>query len=185
MQFTEILNLLLEFLLSPIFLFALVMIVCVGAVRYTTRSKRKVVQELRRIGVDQGDVLVKQMGRMIIDIEKESEISPPKVKTRQELITKVFDSQLNAIGIEPSTDSGYVPVSYTPLARFLIDRGVSDDTVGAILDGLMEEASEESVREIIDAAADTPDVDLTGEELEKAKQLAVDEWNNLRRPIAS
>ena len=126
--------------------------------------------------------VVKQMRRMLADVDKEKELIEPAVQSRQDIITKRFESQMNAIGLEPSTDSGYVPVSYTPLARYLIERGVSDDTVGAILDGLMEEASEESAREIIDAAADTPDVDLTGEELEKAKQLAVDEWNNIRRP---
>lgn len=124
--------------------------------------------------------VVKQMRRMLMDVDKDKELMEPSVQTRQDIITEKFESQMNAIGLEPSTDSGYVPVSYTPLARFLKDRGVSDDTVGAILDGLREEATEESVREIIDATADTPDVDLTGGELEKAKQLAVDEWNNLR-----
>jgi len=39
MQFTEIFNLLLEFFTSAIFIFALLMIVCVGAFRYSTRSK--------------------------------------------------------------------------------------------------------------------------------------------------
>jgi hypothetical protein len=170
MQFTEIIDFLQELILSPIFYFALVMIVCVVGVRYATRSKTSV-----------GMPVVKQMRRMILDVEKEREIKTPAVQSRQEIITKIFESQMNAIGIEPSADSGYVPVSYTPLARFLKDRGVHDDTIGAILDGLKEVETEEDVCEIIDAAADTPGVDLTGEELEKAKQLAVNEWNNVRR----
>ena len=169
MQFTEIFDLLLEIIRSPLFLFAIVMIVCVGAARYYTRSK-----------TTSGMPIVKQMRHMILDVDKERELTEPTVKSRQEVITKMFDSQMNAVGLKPATDSGYIPVSYTPLARFLIERGVHDDTVGAILDGLMEEQSEVHVREIIDAAADTPGVDLTGEELEKAKQLAVDEWNNVR-----
>lgn len=165
MQFTEII----DFLLSPIFLFAIVMIVVVAVVRRSTRSKTSV-----------GIPAVKQMRRMILDVEKEREITEPAVKSRQEIISKIFDSQMNSIGLEPSSDSGYVPVSYTPLAKFLKDRGVHDDTIGAILDGLKEVETEEDVREIIDAAADTPGVDLTGEELEKAKQLAVNEWTNVR-----
>lgn len=170
MQFTEIINLLLEFLLSPIFLFTIVMIVCVGAARYATRSK-----------TGSGMPVVKQMRRMILDVEKEREMIEPSVHSRQEIITTIFDSQMNAIGLEPAADSGYIPVSHTPLARFLIERGVHDDTVDAILAGLKEEETEEHVRGIIDATADTPGVDLTGEELEEAKQLAVDEWNNVRR----
>jgi hypothetical protein len=169
-QATEIIELLLDFILSPIFLFAIVMIVVVAVVRYFTRSKTSV-----------GIPVVKQMRRMLLDVEKGRKITTPAVPSRQEIITKMFDSQMNSIGLEPSTDSGYVPVSYTPLARFLKERGVHDDTIGAILDGLKEVETEEHVREIIDAAADTPGVDLTGEELEKAKQLAVIEWNNVRR----
>jgi len=171
MQLTEIVNLLIDFLLSPIFWFVIVVVIILVAARRRSGAK-----------TGAGMPVVKQMRRMLADVDKEKELIEPAVQSRQDIITKRFESQMNAIGLEPSTDSGYVPVSYTPLARYLIERGVSDDTVGAILDGLMEEASEESVREIIDAAADTPDVDLTGEELEKAKQLAVDEWNNIRRP---
>jgi hypothetical protein len=169
MQLTEIIDFLLEFFTSAIFIFALLMIVCVGAFRYSTRSKTSV-----------GVHVVKQMRRMIIDVEKEREITEPAVQSRQEIITKIFGSQMNSIGLEPSSDSGYVPVSYTPLAKFLKDRGVHDDTIGAILDGLKEVETKEDVRNIIDAAADTPGVDLTGEELETAKQLAVNEWNNVR-----
>lgn len=170
MQEIDILNLLLDFFQSPIFLFALVMIVCLGGVRFATRSK-----------TSSGMPVVKQMRRMISEVDKDREIVEPSVRSRQDIISTKFETQMNAIGLEPSSDSGYIPVSYTPLARFLKERGVHDDTIGAILDGLMEEESEESVRGIIDAAADTPGVDLTGEELEKAKELGVVEWNNLRR----
>ncbi|MFW9767823.1 MAG: hypothetical protein ACFFF9_15480 [Candidatus Thorarchaeota archaeon] len=169
MQPTDIINLLTDFLLSPIFLFAIAMVIVLVAAKRRSGTKTAA-----------GMPVVRQMRRMLMEVDKEKEIMEPSVQTREEIITKKFEVQMNAIGLEPSTDSGYVPVSYTPLARFLKERGVSDDTVGAILDGLMEESTEESVREIIDAAADTPDVDLTGVELEKAKQLAVDEWNNLR-----
>ncbi|MGY5863886.1 MAG: hypothetical protein RTV41_04745 [Candidatus Thorarchaeota archaeon] len=170
----DIFNLIIEFVLSPIFLFALIMIVCLGAARYVTRTK-----------TSSGMPVVKQMRRMMMEVDRDREIKEPAVQSRQDIITEKFEVQMSAIGLEPSKDSGYIPVSYTPLARFLIERGVHNDTVGAILEGLMEEETEESVRGIIEAAADTPGVDLTGKELDKAKQLAVDEWTNLRRSTAT
>jgi hypothetical protein len=173
MQVTDIVTLITDLMLSPIFWFALVMVVIVVVVRRRSGSK-----------TSSGVPVVKQMRRMMAEVDKDRDIMEPSVRSRQDIITKKFETQMKSIGLEPSTYSGYVPVSYTPLARFLKERGVGDDTVGAILDGLMEESSEESVRDIIDATADTPDVDLTGAELEKAKQLAVDEWNNLRRSSA-
>ena len=57
--------------------------------------------------------------------------------------------------------------------------------VAAIITGLKEEESEEDVMNIIDAAAGTPDVSLQGPDLEKAKNLAVDEWRREKRTSAS
>jgi len=174
MQVTEIFNLLIEFLLSPIFLNALLIILAVDVsmiiVVYLLKSKPR-----------SSVPVLKQIHRMSSEVEKGKDITEPAVRSRQEIITAKFISQMQSIGLEPSTDSGYIPVSYTPLARFLKERGVQDDTVSAILAGLMEEDNEEDVQAIIDAAADTPGVDLMGAELEKAKQLAIDEWNNVRR----
>ncbi|MHA1950574.1 MAG: hypothetical protein ACW987_11975 [Candidatus Thorarchaeota archaeon] len=171
MQETDILNLLLEFILSPIFLFAVAMIICViAARRYSKRPKTST-----------GMPVVRQMRRMISEVDKDRDLAEPSVRSRQDIITTKFETQMKSVGLKPSSDSGYIPVSYTPLARFLKDRGVQDDTIGAILAGLMEEETAESVRGIIDAAADTPGVDLIGEELEKAKLLGVEEWKNLRR----
>ncbi|MHA1963100.1 MAG: hypothetical protein ACXACG_04005 [Candidatus Thorarchaeota archaeon] len=170
MQFEEILDLIIEFVLSPIFLFALAMIIVVVAVRRVAGSRSQ-----------SGVPVLKQMRRMVSEVDKEKEMAEPVVQSRQDIITKKFNSQMVAMGLEPATDSGYVPVSHTPLARFLKDRGVHEDTVSAILAGLMEEEGEAEVRAIIDAAADTPGVDLTGEELAKAQDLAVIEWTNVRR----
>jgi hypothetical protein len=125
--------------------------------------------------------LMKQISKMISETEKGKELSVPPVRTRQEIVTQLFESKMNAINLTPSKDSGYVPVSYTPLARFLKERGVPDDTISAILAGLMEEEHEAEVRDIIDATADSPDVNLVGNELDKAKELAVEEWKNLRK----
>ena len=170
MQLTEIIDLLIEFILSPIFFFALVMIIIVGAVRYATKSKSpSSVSALR------------QMRRMASELEKGKDLTDPVVTSRDDIVTKKFNSQMQQIGLEPATSSGYVPVSHTPLARYLKERGVEDDTVSAILAGLMEEENEAEVRAIILAAAETPGVDLTGAELEKAQDLAVSEWTNVRR----
>jgi hypothetical protein len=124
--------------------------------------------------------LMKQIGKMLSETDKGKALSVPPVRTRQEIVTQLFESKMNAINLTPSKDSGYVPVSYTPLARFLKERGVPDDTISAILAGLMEEENEAEVRDIIDAAADSPDVNLVGNELNKAKELAIEEWKNLR-----
>ncbi|MBY8997890.1 MAG: hypothetical protein KGD60_09170 [Candidatus Thorarchaeota archaeon] len=170
MQFTEIIDLVIEWVQSPIFLFALAMIIVVVAARRVTGSKSQ-----------SGVPVLKQMRRMVSEVDKDKDMKEPVVQSRQDIIVKKFNSQMQEIGLEPATDGGYVPVSHTPLARFLVERGVHEDTVSAILDGLMEEEGEVQVRAIIDAAADTPGVDLTGEELAKAQDLAVIEWTNLRR----
>jgi hypothetical protein len=170
MQFTEIFDLIIEFVLSPIFLFALVMGVVVVGVRRVTGSRSP--SEVP---------VLKQIRRMVSELDKEKDMTEPAVQSRQVIITKKFNSQIHAIDLEPGTDSGYIPVSHTPLARFLKERGVHENTVSAILDGLMEEENEEDVRAIIDAAAGTAGIDLTGAELAKAQDLAVVEWTNLRR----
>jgi len=124
--------------------------------------------------------LMKQIGKMISDTEKGKELSVPPVRTRQEIITEIFESKMNAIDLTPSKDSGHVPVSYTPLARFLKERGVVEDTINALLSGLMEVESEDEVRDIIDALSESPEVNLVGNELGKAIELALEEWKNLR-----
>lgn len=125
--------------------------------------------------------VVRRMRRMIGQIDKEKPVEAPPVKSRQQIITGMFGTKMAALGLEPATDSGYVPVSYTPLARFLKERGVSDDIASAILDGVMEEETEGAVRAIIDAAAETPEFQLGPKDLEQARELAIQEWKNLRK----
>ena len=122
----------------------------------------------------------KQMKKMQSAAEKGKVPQAPAVRTRQEIITDIFASQMHEINLEPSTDSGFIPVSYTPLSQMLAEHGVSNDIISAILSGLQEEDNEQSVRDIIEAAADTPDVHLSGDSLEEAKDLAVEEWKRLR-----
>ena len=129
--------------------------------------------------------IIKGMEKMLSTTEKGRVPEAPPVDNRQTIITRLFESKLQAIGLTPSSDSGHIPVSYSPLAVFLRDQGVPEDIVAAIITGLKEEESEEDVMNIIDAAADTPDVSLQGPDLEKAKNLAVDEWRREKRTSAS
>ena len=118
--------------------------------------------------------LMKPMKKMAGEAEKGKKLSVPPVRTRQEIITEMFESKTEAIGLTASTSSGYIPVSYTPLARFLKERNVAEDMVSAIIAGLMEEDNEKDVMAIIEAAADSPEINLFGDELEKAKK-----WNGV------
>jgi hypothetical protein len=174
MQLPEIFNQLIGFLSSPIFVEALLIIIAVDVsmivIVYVLRSKSS-----------SSIPVVKQMRRMTTQLDKGKDLADPSVSTREDIITRKFNSQMKALGLEPATDSGYIPVSHTPLARFLQERGVQEDTVSAILAGLLEITSENDVREIISAAAESPGVDLTGTELEKAQELAANEWTNARR----
>ncbi|MFW9844058.1 MAG: hypothetical protein ACFFEV_05760 [Candidatus Thorarchaeota archaeon] len=122
--------------------------------------------------------LIKPMQKMESEAEKGKKLSVPPVRSRQEIITEMFESRLNAIGLEASASSGYVPVSKTRLARFLKEKNVPEDTVSAIIAGIMEEESEGGVRGIIEAAS--PELDLVGGELENAKDIAVEEWKNVK-----
>lgn len=125
--------------------------------------------------------LMKPIQKMVSAAERDKKLTVPPVRSRQEIITQMFESKTSEIGLVASTSSGYVPVSYTPLARFLKERNVPEDTVSAIIAGIMEEENEEAVEAIIEATAESPEVDLIGDELDKAKELAVEEWRNVRK----
>ncbi|TFG98266.1 hypothetical protein E4H12_06550 [Candidatus Thorarchaeota archaeon] len=126
--------------------------------------------------------LMKQMQKMSSEAERDKDLTVPPVRSRQEIVSEMFESKTRAIGLEASTSIGHMPMSYTPLARFLKERNVAEDTVSAIIAGLMEEENEEDVKAIIEAAADSPGVNLFGPELNKAKMLAVEEWRNVKKP---
>lgn len=114
-------------------------------------------------------------------IEKDKKFEVKETLTRQDIISDLFERKMRSIGIEPSKDSGYIPTSQTPLARYLRRFDIEDDIIDAILAGLAEVETENSVREIIEAAADTPDLELEGDELKEAQELAVEEWKKMRR----
>ncbi|MHA1636550.1 MAG: hypothetical protein ACTSUB_00900 [Candidatus Thorarchaeota archaeon] len=125
--------------------------------------------------------IIKQMKKLHSSIQKGKKLQVPEVPTRQDAISLLFDKKMESVGIVPSTDSGHIPTSQTPLARYLRKYGVADLIIDAISAGLIEEESESSVRDIIEAAADTPDVNLEGMFLDRAIELAIEEWNRRRR----
>ena len=160
-------------------------VIAVAIFRKSKKAKvsTKTKTEKKKDSVKVKGYLMKPMRKMASEAEKGKKLSVPQVRSRDEIITAMFVTKLTDIGIKPSSSSGHVPVSYTPFALFLKDRGVQDDIVGALLEGIMEEDSEEAVSEIIDAAS--PELDLTGSELEKAKGIAVEEWRNVKKGAAS
>ncbi|RDE13964.1 MAG: hypothetical protein C4K47_05175 [Candidatus Thorarchaeota archaeon] len=118
----------------------------------------------------------KQIRSMITAIDKGKTVTAPATDSRLEIITDLFESKMKAVGLEPSQDSGYVPTGFTPLATFLHEHGASEDIVGAMLSGLKEANSESEVLDMIDAAAESKEIDLRGSTLAKAKELAMLEW---------
>lgn len=88
--------------------------------------------------------------------ETEKELVKHPLRTRQEIVTEIFESKMHIIGLEPSKDSGYIPLSETPLARFLRSKGISDDAVEEIIHDLQDEP-EASRMEIIEATLESVD----------------------------
>ena len=125
---------------------------------------------------------MKQIGKMISDAEKGKDLTAPPVRSRNEIITEMFESKMDAIGLKASTSSGYVPVSHTPFTRFLKDHGVPEATIGAFIEAILEADNENDVRSIVGAVADSLGVQLVGNDLDKVTQLAVDEWRNIKNP---
>jgi hypothetical protein len=171
MQIDVILNQLIDLFMDPMFQYLIIFFVLLAIVIIALRRRR---------GPSRSSAVGK-MRRMISEVEKERGVKVPEVKSRESIITDMFEAEMKSVGLQPSTESGYIPVSYTPLARFLAERGISNDIASAISAGLKEEATEEDVRNIIDAAAGTPDIELTPEEIKKAQDLAVEEWLRVRK----
>ncbi|MFX1263174.1 MAG: hypothetical protein ACFFAZ_13885 [Promethearchaeota archaeon] len=171
MQIDAILNQLIELVMDPMFQLLVLFFIILAVVIFA----------VRRRGGPSRSPAVGKIQRMIGDVEKERTVKVPEVKSRETIVTEIFESEMRLVGLQPSTETGYIPVSYTPLARFLAERGIANDIASAISAGLKEEETEEDVRNIIDAAAGTPDIDLTPEEIKKAQDLAVEEWNRIRK----
>lgn len=124
--------------------------------------------------------LMKHVFRMMTALDKGKPIVVPPTRSRQEVITQLFESKMRTVGLEPSQDSGYVPVMFTPFAEFLSEHGVAEDMTSAILSGVKEAGSESEVQEIVQAAAESAQVGLKGPDLTKAKELATLEWKRMR-----
>ena len=110
--------------------------------------------------------IIKQMRKMMSRIEKGKPIKDVPVKSRQDIITESFGEKMHAVGLQPSTDSGHIPASRTPLAKYLLDHGVTESTTDAIVSELSALESKEAVKEILDAAAEGEGVSFTSVELD-------------------
>ncbi|MHA2070818.1 MAG: hypothetical protein ACW985_03415, partial [Candidatus Thorarchaeota archaeon] len=161
MQNGDILTRLIGLFMDPMFQYLVLFFILLAVVIFGARRRR---------GPSRSSAVGK-MQRMISDVEKERSVKVPEVRSRDTIITEKFESEMKSVGLQPSTETGYIPVSYTPLARFLAERGIANDIASAISAGLKEEQTEDDVRNIIDAAAGTPDIDLTPDEVKKAQEL--------------
>ena len=139
-------------------------------------------KETKKTKIKAKGPFMKQIGKMISDAEKGKDLTAPPVRSRNEIITEMFESKMDAIGLKASTSSGYVPVSHTPFTRFLKDHGVPEATIGAFIEAILEADNENDVRSIVGAVADSLGVQLVGNDLDKVTQLAVDEWRNIKNP---
>ncbi len=139
----------------------------------------------RRPKGPEGPPIIKQMSKMMSRIEKGKTIKDVPVKSRQDIITESFEEKMHAVGLEPSTGSGHIPTSRTPLAKCLLDHGVDESTTDTIISELSDLESKEAVKEIMDAAAESEGVSFTGVELDMAMQLALEEWLRSRRRTSS
>ncbi len=121
--------------------------------------------------------LDKAISSMIGALDRGKALTAPPTKSRLDIVTDLFESKMRTIGLEPSLDSGHVPMGFTPLATYLQEHGVSEAIVSAMLAGLKEATSESEVLNMMNAAADSKEFDLHGADLAKAGELAVLEWS--------
>ncbi len=135
----------------------------------------------RIFGGDKGKgPVMKQIKKMISAIEKDKDFDEVNVKTRQEILTEVFVEKLQKLDLTLSDASGYVPASYVPIAIFLRKLSVPEQITDALLQGIEEAESEESVREMIDAAVEAAEIELGQDELLEAQDLGLEEWRKVQ-----
>jgi hypothetical protein len=175
MQIDEIIqNITMLFQPPAIYVVALLIILVVLGVAIKRRPKGP-----------EGPPIVKYMSKMMSRIQKGKPLKDVPAKSRRDIITESFEEKMHAIGLQPSTDSGHIPTSRTPLAKYLLDHGVAESTTDAIVSELSALESKEAVKEIMDAAAESEGVSFTDVELDMAKQLALEEWMRARRRTSS
>ncbi len=132
-----------------------------------------------------GPPIIKYMSKMMSRIKKGKPVKDVPAKSRRDIITASFEEKMHAVGLQPSMDSGHIPTSRTPLAKYLLDHGVAESTTDAIISELSALESKEAVKEIMDAAAEGEGANFTSVELDMVKQLALEEWMRSRRRTSS
>ncbi len=96
------------------------------------------------------DTLVKEIRKV------EKELIKHPARTRQEIITDIFESKVRTINLEPPKNDDCFVVSHTRLSRLLRERGISEDIVDSIIAGIQEDCDEEAIIDIVIAAIDSP-----------------------------
>ncbi len=124
--------------------------------------------------------IMKKIEKLRSRIQKGKKIDSVDVRSRQEIIVSLFERKLKELGLEPSHDSDYMPTARTPLATFLLKHRVDEDTVNTIISELKDISTKAEVESIIEAVAEIPGIHLRSDDIQMAKQLALDEWIRMR-----
>lgn len=159
-----------DLLSSPMFLISLALVLVVVVLYF---AKKKMISPADRSPIQK----VKHMHSAI---KKGNPPDIPVTRSRQDIITELFESKMNKIGLEPASEAGFIPVSTGDFADYMIEHGVDSETMRAILDDLPTLKRQE-VFDVVEAAAEMQDADFTTREVEKAKQLALNEWKRQQR----
>jgi len=159
-----------DLLSSPVFIISLVLVLVVVVLYF---AKKKMVGPADRSAIQ-------KVRHMHSAIKKGNQPDIPVTRSRQDIISELFESKMNKIGLEPASEAGFIPVSTGDFADYMIEHGVDPDTMRAILDDLPTLKREEMF-DVVEAATEMRDVDFTNREVEEAKELALNEWKRQHR----
>ena len=109
--------------------------------------------------------------RFLEDLKQGNIPELPEISSRLKIITTLFTTKMEQVGITPYEDSGYTPTSQTPLVRYL-RQYVSDEVVDMIISS---NPSESEMRDILEMITDKPHYPV--EPLSK--------WNDLFQPLVT
>ncbi|TXT57354.1 MAG: hypothetical protein BAJATHORv1_10054 [Candidatus Thorarchaeota archaeon] len=166
MQLDEIINLLLD----PIVLVLLIVVIVIIAIAASRRGPK----------APSGPPEVKIMLKMKSTVEKGRDVESPPVKSREEIISDMYESKLEEIGIKPPKEGGHIPlVASSDLSQKLVEYqeqmgAISDDDIEATVEGIHSAEGAREVTDIIDMVADV--IGLDEDDKKELQQLAHQEW---------
>ncbi len=124
----------------------------------------------------------KELERLQNSLKRGKPLERTQVPSRTEMIRAIFADKMHVVGLELGEYSHDVSVTvpYTKFTTFLKDVGVSDDMIDALLTGIGEAENEDDVCLLVEAAAETPELPIKGEQIKIVEKLAIDEWRRVR-----